>query len=280
MIQSGRRGVLFRWGKAVKELEPGFHWLIPLVHGVKTTPVRSVTIHLPGQKVMTVDGLVYDVSVSVVYRVDDATRALTRVDHLDAGCRAAISIVVAEVLRVRDQAQLVERVSLDRELSERIERLDRPLGTGRRAGRIHDDRPGQGRAPDDPAPRPDDGARPGVARPDRRGPRRRIRPGDDRDRAPAGREVEPTLPSPDTTTRPGDPRAGRCRRPRCRPSRRSREMRRHQPTRPRPRRPPQRPRARRLRGDAGGDCPSAFAVVQPETFPLPLPEKLFFCWVT
>jgi regulator of protease activity HflC (stomatin/prohibitin superfamily) len=120
MIQSGQRGVLFRWGKAVKELEPGFHWLIPLVHGVKKTPVRSVTIHVPGQKVMTVDGLVYDVSVSVVYRVEDATRALTLVDHVNAGCRAAIPIVVAEVLRVRDQAQLVERVSLDRELSERM----------------------------------------------------------------------------------------------------------------------------------------------------------------
>ena len=120
MIQSGQRGVLFRWGKAVKELEPGFHWLIPVVHAVKTTPVRSVTIHLPGQKVMTVEGLVYDVSVSVVYRVEDATRALTLVDHVDAGCRAAIPLIVAEVLRVRDQAQLVERVSLDRELSERM----------------------------------------------------------------------------------------------------------------------------------------------------------------
>jgi regulator of protease activity HflC (stomatin/prohibitin superfamily) len=120
VIESGHRGVLFRWGKAVKELEPGFHWLIPLVHGVKKTPVRSVTIHLPGQRVMTMDGLVYDVSVSVVYRVEDATRALTLVDHVDAGCRAAIPIVVAEVLRVRDQAQLVERESLDRELSERM----------------------------------------------------------------------------------------------------------------------------------------------------------------
>jgi hypothetical protein len=54
------------------------------------------------------------------YRVEKATRALTLVDHVDAGCRAAIPIVVAEVLRVRDQAQLVERVSLDRELSERM----------------------------------------------------------------------------------------------------------------------------------------------------------------
>lgn len=120
MIRSGQRGVLFRWGRAVKELEPGFHWLVPVMHGVKKTPVRSVTLVLPEQKVMTADGLVYDVRVNFVYRVEDATRALTLVDHLESGCRAAIPIIVTEVLRVRDQAQLVDRVSLDRELSERI----------------------------------------------------------------------------------------------------------------------------------------------------------------
>jgi hypothetical protein len=120
MIQSGQRGVLFRWGRVVKELEPGFHWLVPLMHAARKTPVRSVTIVLAGQKVMTTDGLVYDVGVNCVYRVEDATRALTLVDHLDSACRAAIPIVVTEVIRRRDQAQLVDRVALDRELTERI----------------------------------------------------------------------------------------------------------------------------------------------------------------
>jgi hypothetical protein len=120
MIQSGQRGVLFRWGKVVKELEPGFHWLVPLMHTARKTPVRSVTMVLPDQKVMTTDGLVYDVRVNFVYRVEDATRALTLVDHLDSACRAAIPIVVTEALRRRDQAQLVDRVLLDRELTERI----------------------------------------------------------------------------------------------------------------------------------------------------------------
>jgi regulator of protease activity HflC (stomatin/prohibitin superfamily) len=119
-IQTGQRGVLFRWGRAVKELEPGFHWLIPMMHSVKKTPVRSVTIDLADQRVMTADGLVYDVRANVVYRVQDATKALTQVDHIDAGCRAAIPIIVTDLLRVRDQAQLVDRVSLDRELSDRM----------------------------------------------------------------------------------------------------------------------------------------------------------------
>jgi regulator of protease activity HflC (stomatin/prohibitin superfamily) len=120
-IRSGQRGVLFRWGRAVKELEPGFHWLVPLVHGVKKTPVRSVTIDLPAQKVMTADGLVYDVRVNVIYRVEDATKALTLVDHIESGCRTAIPIIVTEVLRVLDQTQLVDRDSLGRELTERTQ---------------------------------------------------------------------------------------------------------------------------------------------------------------
>ena len=62
MIQSGQRGILFRWGRVVKELEPGFHWLVPLMHTARKTAVRSVTMVLPNQKVMTADGLVYDVA--------------------------------------------------------------------------------------------------------------------------------------------------------------------------------------------------------------------------
>jgi hypothetical protein len=120
MIQSGQRGVLFRWGKAVKELEPGFHWLVPLMHSARKTPVRSVTTILPDQKVMTADGLVYDVRVSFVYHVESATKALTLVDQLEPACRAAIPIVVTDVLRRREQAQLVDRHLLDRELTERI----------------------------------------------------------------------------------------------------------------------------------------------------------------
>ncbi len=121
MIQSGQRGVLFRWGRVVKELEPGFHWLVPMMHGVRKTPVRSITMELPAQKVMTSDGLVYDVRVNLVYRVNDATKALTLIDRIDSGCRAAISIIVADLLRVRGQGQLVNRASLDRELTERAQ---------------------------------------------------------------------------------------------------------------------------------------------------------------
>ena len=47
--------------------------------------MRSITIDLPDQKVLTTDGLVYDVSVNLVYRVEDPIKALTLVDHIVSG---------------------------------------------------------------------------------------------------------------------------------------------------------------------------------------------------
>ncbi len=207
MIQSGQRGVLFRWGKAVKELEPGFHWLIPLVHAVKND-ARAIRHDPPPGSEGDDRGW-----VGLRRERERGLSGRGRNPGLDAGRPRRHRLPGRDPDRRRRSPPRPRpgptrraRVARPRALRAH-ERLDRALGAGRRAGRIHDDRSDEGCAPDDPAPLPDDGARPGVARHDRRGPRRRIRPGDDRDRAPSGREVEPILPYPDTTTRPGDPRA-------------------------------------------------------------------------
>src|SRR5262245_32116119 len=60
-VQTGWAGVLFSWGRAKKVLEPGFHPLIPIVQQVRQTPIRSVTLDLPRQRVTTRAGLVYEV---------------------------------------------------------------------------------------------------------------------------------------------------------------------------------------------------------------------------
>ena len=121
MIQSGQRGILFRWGRVVKELEPGFHWLVPLMHTARKTPVRSVTMVLPDQKVMTADGLVYDVQREL--RLPG--RRCDQGPDLGRSPRYRLPVRDSD-RRHRDpqtyatRPQLVDRVLLDRELTERI----------------------------------------------------------------------------------------------------------------------------------------------------------------
>src|SRR5437879_5166983 len=57
-VQTGYKGVLFVFGRVRKELEPGFHPLLPMVMAVRQTPVRSITLDLPRQRLTSADGLV------------------------------------------------------------------------------------------------------------------------------------------------------------------------------------------------------------------------------
>ena len=42
-VQTGWKGVLFSFGRVKRELEPGFHLLIPFVQRVRKTPIRRPT---------------------------------------------------------------------------------------------------------------------------------------------------------------------------------------------------------------------------------------------
>jgi regulator of protease activity HflC (stomatin/prohibitin superfamily) len=113
VIQTGWTGVLFVFGRARQTLAPGFHFLLPLVHFVRKTPVRSITLDLPKQRVTSADGLVYDVDASVVYRVDDAIVALTHVHNLHRGALVVLTMAVQEVIGLHTRQALQERRALD-----------------------------------------------------------------------------------------------------------------------------------------------------------------------
>ena len=112
-VQTGWKGVLFSFGRVKKELDPGFHGLIPFVHKVRQAPIRSISIHLPKQRVTTADGLVYDVQANIVYRIVEPMKALVVIDDLRKGIEAALAIVVQDLLRGQQRTQLQERKALD-----------------------------------------------------------------------------------------------------------------------------------------------------------------------
>jgi uncharacterized protein (TIGR03000 family) len=118
-VQTGWAGVLFSFGRAKKVLEPGFHPLIPVVQKVRHTPVRSVTLDLPQQRVTTGDGLVYDVHTNIVYRVEDPIRAATAVDDVKRGVVNLVPLVVHELMRGQTRGTLADRPALDHELTAR-----------------------------------------------------------------------------------------------------------------------------------------------------------------
>jgi regulator of protease activity HflC (stomatin/prohibitin superfamily) len=125
-VQTGWHGVLFRFGRARKALEPGFRWLIPGVDKVAKVRSRAITLDLAPQRVALADGLVFDVSANLVYRVRDPMAALIEIDDLTQGCETLAALVIYESLGPRAGTAVKDRQELDDDFTRRCqERLAR-----------------------------------------------------------------------------------------------------------------------------------------------------------
>ncbi|MFQ3649448.1 MAG: SPFH domain-containing protein [Gemmataceae bacterium] len=120
-VQTGYAGVLFRFGRAVKILEPGFHPLLPIIQEVRKLPIRSITLQIPPQRIMNADGLVYDADATLVMRIVDPIKATVEIDNLRHGCITTLALGVAEVITSSDRQRLGARGDLDAELSKRVQ---------------------------------------------------------------------------------------------------------------------------------------------------------------
>ncbi|HVS17291.1 MAG TPA: SPFH domain-containing protein, partial [Planctomycetota bacterium] len=124
-VESGQTGLKFSFGRAVAVVEPGFHPLIPFLQVIRTLPTRSRTLDLSAQRVVTDEGLVFEVDANLVYRVVDVRRALIEIDDLVRGMHQVLALSVQELLRPRGRAELYASDALDGELSRRMaERLE------------------------------------------------------------------------------------------------------------------------------------------------------------
>lgn len=116
-VRSGQLGVLFRFGRVVRVVQPGFTWLMPGLETVRKTFSRAITMDLAPQRIATADGLVYDVSATLVYRVADPAKAMVEVADVTDGCETAVALAAYDVLGSRTRASFADRESLDEELT-------------------------------------------------------------------------------------------------------------------------------------------------------------------
>ncbi|MDF1664446.1 MAG: SPFH domain-containing protein [Planctomycetota bacterium] len=125
-IETGWTGVLFKFGKVKRTLEPGVHPLIPWFWQVRKVRTRTITLDVAKQKVSSLDGLVYEVDANLVYRVVDPIKALVEIDRLRGGCETALTLAVFELIGQCSRENLQKHEDLDRLLAEHVQpRLER-----------------------------------------------------------------------------------------------------------------------------------------------------------
>ena len=81
VLKEYERAVVFRLGRLVKARGPGITYIIPLVEKMVRVGLRTVTMDVPPQDVITRDNVSIKVSAVLYFRVIDPNRAVTEVQN-------------------------------------------------------------------------------------------------------------------------------------------------------------------------------------------------------
>ncbi len=127
IVKQYERGVLLRFGKLVGARQPGFNLIIPFVDRLTKVSLRTVTMVLEPQEVITRDNVTIRVNAVVYFKVVDAEKAIINVeDYQQAIIQLALTTLrsvlgqseLDELLAHRDQINLRLREIIDEQTEE------------------------------------------------------------------------------------------------------------------------------------------------------------------
>ena len=81
ILREYERAVIFRLGRMVAPRGPGITYVIPLIEKMVRVDLRTVTMDVPPQDVITRDNVSVKVSAVLYFRVLDPARAIREVEH-------------------------------------------------------------------------------------------------------------------------------------------------------------------------------------------------------
>jgi regulator of protease activity HflC (stomatin/prohibitin superfamily) len=119
VVQQYQKGVVFRFGKIVKTKEPGLSWIIPYIEKMQKVDLRTITLPIPPQKIITKDNVSVDISAVAYYKVTDAVKSIVAIEKV----MSAIDQIAQTTVR-----NIVGRFQLDEILSER-DTINKEIGT-------------------------------------------------------------------------------------------------------------------------------------------------------
>lgn len=82
IVKEYEKGVIFRLGRVVGEKAPGLRIIIPIIDKMTKVSLRTVTMPVPSQKIITKDNVSIDVAAVAYFHVVDATKSLVAIESV------------------------------------------------------------------------------------------------------------------------------------------------------------------------------------------------------
>src|SRR5438552_15782666 len=129
VLREYERGVVFRLGRLMDQRGPGLILLIPTIDRMVRVSLRTVTLGVPPQEVITRDNVPARVTAVAYYRVIDPNNAVTQVENFDRATLQISQTTLRSVLGGADLDTLLsERERLNEELQHVIDAQTEPGG--------------------------------------------------------------------------------------------------------------------------------------------------------
>ena len=129
IVREYERMVIFRLGRLIGAKGPGLFWLWPIIDkGVKVS-LRTITLDVPPQEVITKDNVTVQVNAVVFFRVMDASKAIVEVEDFFQATNQISQTTLRSVLgQVELDELLAERDKLNKQLQAIIDEHTEPWG--------------------------------------------------------------------------------------------------------------------------------------------------------
>jgi regulator of protease activity HflC (stomatin/prohibitin superfamily) len=139
VLREYERGVVFRLGRVTSQRGPGVIFLLPMIDRMVRVSLRTVTLEIPAQELITRDNVPAKVTAVAYYRVIDSTKSVLEIeDVLNATSQIAQTTLRSVLGKAELDALLSERERLNEHLQHIIDDQTEPWGVKVTAVEIKD----------------------------------------------------------------------------------------------------------------------------------------------
>jgi regulator of protease activity HflC (stomatin/prohibitin superfamily) len=129
VLREYERGVVFRLGRVTEHRGPGLIFLLPVVDRMVRVSLRTVTLKIPVQEIITRDNVPARVTAVAYYRVVDPTRSVIEIENVLSATSQIAQTTLRSVLgKAELDALLAERERLNEHLQQIIDDQTEPWG--------------------------------------------------------------------------------------------------------------------------------------------------------
>ncbi|TKJ37219.1 hypothetical protein CEE36_11185 [candidate division TA06 bacterium B3_TA06] len=120
ILKEYERGVIFRLGRLVGTKGPGFILLIPFIDRMVRVSLRTITMDIPPQDVITRDNVTVEVNAVTYFRVMDASKAIVEIQDFIFGTSQIAQTTLRSVL---GEYELDDLLSKREDINERLQKI-------------------------------------------------------------------------------------------------------------------------------------------------------------